>query len=478
MVVNSYIFAWFFAIVFAGYYFLFKGKAQWQNLWLLIASYYSYAIVDCQMTLLLLVCTILYFYLGRCIDRYNQTSEKKASLLTNVGVCLGVGMLLYFKYLNFFIESVANYLSALGFNANIHMLNILMPLGISFFTFKLIAYIVEIHREHIKASTDMVAFGTYIAFFPTIMSGPIDRPKPFLKQLTAYRAFNYEMAIDGLRQIIWGMSKKIIIADALSSYLDKDISTTSGSTLLVVAIFYLLQMYADFSGYSDMAIGTAKILGINIAKNFKYPLFARNIAEYWRNWHMSLTAWLSDYVFAPLNIRFRNWGLYGMSLAIIINLVVIGMWHGPKWSYAVFGLYHGLLYIPLIFSGAFLKKEKLIENRFGLPQLKDFGRMVGTFMLVVFGLIIFRFEDLEVSWNYILKILSPSFFSAPQWPSLITILFIVVMIVAEWIQRKKEYALDLRNVQSAAVRVAICSVLVVLMLVFYTKVETFIYFKF
>ncbi|KAA6306840.1 Peptidoglycan O-acetyltransferase, partial [termite gut metagenome] len=225
--------------------------------------------------------------------------------------------------------------------------NIIMPLGISFFTFKLISYVIEVHRQHIEPTTDVVTFATYVAFFPTIMSGPIDRPNSFIPQLQSKRIFNYDLAVDGCRQILWGMFKKMVVADNCATAVNKiwtEYQGESGGQLLLVAVLFAFQLYADFSGYSDMAIGVGKLLGFKITKNFNYPFFKTNIAEFWRGWHISLTSWLTDYVFMPLNIKFRSIGKWGTIVAIIITFVLVGLWHGANWTFAVFGLYHGLLY--------------------------------------------------------------------------------------------------------------------------------------
>lgn len=305
MQVNSLNFLLFFTIVFVGYYSVCAGKARWQNGWLLLASYVFYGIVEWKMIPLLLVATAVIYALGIGIERYNNSQcERKASLLTTLGVVACVGLLLYFKYLNFFIESFGAFLNVIGLQTNWPTFAIVMPLGISFFTFKLISYVVEVHRGHISASRDFVEFANYIAFFPTILSGPIDRPKAFLEQTSCGRTFDYAMAVDGCRQILWGMFKKMVVADNLAQMVNGTWTgpeSQSSVALIIGALAYPLQMYADFSGYSDMAIGVGKLLGIRVAINFRYPFFATNIAEYWRRWHMSLTSWLTDYVFMPLN---------------------------------------------------------------------------------------------------------------------------------------------------------------------------------
>ncbi|MBB5440356.1 D-alanyl-lipoteichoic acid acyltransferase DltB (MBOAT superfamily) [Pedobacter sp. AK017] len=391
-----------------------KGKGKAQNVWLLLASYFFYGFAEWKMIPLLLTATIVFYGIGLSIGNYNKTNEKKASILTTVGVLLGLGLLLYFKYLNFFIQSFSDFFNAIGLQTHWSTFNILMPLGISFFTFKLISYVIEVHRGHIEPSKDFVDFATYISFFPTILSGPIDRPKPFLTQLTKARIFDYELASIGLKRIFWGMFMKMCVADRLAIYVDAIFDNAlhhNGTSLAFASLLYPIQMYADFAGYSEMAIGVGCLLGIKITENFKRPFFSQNIAEYWRKWHISLTGWLTDYVFMPLNIRFRNMEKWGSIFAIIITFVLIGLWHGSAWTFALFGLYHGLLYIPLMLSGAFFKKSKLKKNSYGLPVFSSSLKMLGTFLLVALGLILFRSASLNEVGMILYKI-------AGNWGSL------------------------------------------------------------
>ena len=479
MIINSLTFLLFFVVVFLIYWFPLKNTTRGQNIFLLLASYFFYGYADWKMLPLLIAATLIFYYLGRAIA--GAKTEKHGYWLTFVGVALGVGTLLYFKYFNFFIESFASLFNAVGLHANLHTFNIIMPLGISFFTFRLLSYIIDIYRGKGQPTDDIIAFGTYVAFFPCILSGPIDRPV-FIKQLQAKREFDYNQAVDGCRQILWGLFKKVVVADNCAVYVDQawgDIPNQSGSTLVLAAILYSFQMYADFSGYSDMAIGVGKLLGFKITKNFNYPFFALNVADYWRRWHMSLTSWLTDYVFMPLNIKFRDLGNLGMILAIIINMVVVGMWHGANWTFAVFGLYHGLLFVPLILSGAFFKKAKIQTNKLGLPILKDFGRIVLTFMLVTIGLMIFRAENVPQVWEYITGICDKSIMAIPETMSLwIPIIMISIMMFIEWMQRDKQYGFEISSL-STPTRYILFILLFMEILFFYPQTQPqFIYIQF
>ena len=447
MVFNSLPFILFFVIVFFVYWFPLKKNTKAQNVFLLVASYFFYGYADWKMLPLLMVATVVFYFLGIGISR--SESEKKASWLRALGVVLGVGLLFYFKYLNFFIESFAHLFESIGLHTNWHTFNIVMPLGVSFFTFRLISYVIDVYNGEVEPTQDVVEFATYIAFFPCILSGPIDKPK-FISQLHSKREFKYDQAVDGMRQILWGLFKKMLVADNCAVYVDEVFSTyteQSGSTLLLAAVFYSIQLYADVSGYSDMAIGIGKLLGFRITRNFNNPFFALNVADFWRRWHMSLTSWVTDYVFTPLNFQFRRWGKAGMILAIIINMMVVGLWHGANWTFVVFGLYHGLLFVPLILSGAFMKKTQLTINRIGLPVLKDFGWMLLTFALVTFGMIIPRAESIGQAWGYICGMIDKSLFSIPWLKTrdyyIPKVVFSFIMLVVEWLQRGKEHGLEL-----------------------------------
>ena len=483
MIINSFSFLLFFSIVFFIYYFPLKEKTKAQNWLLLIASYIFYGIANWKMIPILLVATFIFYFLGIEI---RKGTEKKASLLTTLGVIAGVGLLFYFKYLDFFIESFVALFNSIGLHPNLNTFNIIFPLGISFFTFRLISYVIEIHRGKIEPEKDFAAFATYVAFFPTIMSGPIDRPNDFIPQLHKKRIFSYETAMDGTRQILWGIFKKMVIADNLAVFVNAvwtDLPAQNSPTLFIAAVLYTMQMYADFSGYSDMAIGVGKILGFRITINFKYPFFVTNIAEFWRRWHISLTSWVTDYVFMPLNIKFRDYGKWGMIWAIIINMIIIGIWHGANWTFAVFGLYHGLLFIPLVLSGSFLKKSRLKTNKYDLPRLKDFINMGFTFLLVTVGLIIFRAEFIGQAFFYISKLADFSNFVSLTTDGLRalipTLLCLIGMIMLEWKQREKEYPLQIDAViRSKFIRIAVMWALIVVTVLFSGEEQTFIYMQF
>jgi len=488
MIFNTIEFVVFFALFFVCYYFVFKGKTKSQNILLLVVSYAFYAYADWKILPLLIISTLVFYGLGMAV--FNAESQKKKSRLTTLGLVFGIGVLLYFKYTNFFISSFKDLFESIGLQTNLHTFNIIVPIGISFYTFRLLSYLIDINRGKYEPTRDIVAFSAYVAFFPCILSGPIDRPNTLIPQLqTEKRCFDYSLAVDGLRQILWGLFKKMVVADNCALFVNgvfDNYATMSSSVLFLGAVFYSIQIYADFSGYSDMAIGVGKLLGFRVTKNFNYPFFARNIAEYWRKWHISLTSWLTDYVFMPLNIRFRNMGNAGVILAIIINFALVGLWHGANWTFVVFGLYHGLLYIPLILSGSLLKKEKLKVNRYDLPSLRDAVRMLGTFALVTLSLVVFRAESVGQAWAYVCGMVSPSLFTVPKGlrmgltplDGVLDIVFICVMFLTEWRHRKSEHGLML-TVGRQFVRYIIYILLLLSIYIFKAGYSVhFIYFKF
>lgn len=392
MLVNSFVFWLFFPIVLIVYYTILGKNKKAQNIWLLVASYFFYGYVEIKMIPVILISTLLYYWMGLKIEKENDINPKVASRYTTFGVVMGVGILFYFKYLNFCIDQFALLFEQLGLHTNIHSFNILMPLGVSYFTFKLISYLIEVHRGNIGATKDLMAFGTYVAFFPTIMAGPIDRPNQFLPQLETNRVFKYDNVAEGCRRILWGMFLKMCIADRISPYVDavfQNYTHHNATTIIVASFLASIEMYADFCGYSDMAIGVGKMMGISIRENFNRPFFAQNIADFWRRWHMSLTTWITDYIFKPLTIVFREWGMWGLHLATVLNLVIIGAWHGANWTYVVFGLYHGAL---MIIVASLEKRRKKFEKKHALKDkwYYKYPRMALTFVFFTIGMVLFN----------------------------------------------------------------------------------------
>jgi alginate O-acetyltransferase complex protein AlgI len=482
MVFNSLPFLFFFSAVFFLYWFVFAKNLRLQNLLLLISSYAFYAFWDWRFILLLLFASILNFVLGYYMGKTHSRAVRKR--LLSIGLIISIGGLVYFKYANFFISSFIALLSRLNFHPDTHVVNIILPLGISFFTFRNMAYLLDINKGKIEPATDWLAYFNFVAFFPSLIAGPIDKAGLLMPQLQKKRVFKKDEAIDGLRQILWGIFKKAVIADNCAAITDPIFANHTAypaSTLVCVLFFYAIQIYADFSGYSDMAIGVARLLGFNITRNFDYPFFAQNISEFWRRWHMSLTAWLTEYVFTPLSIAFRDYGKAGIIAAILINFLVIGLWHGPNWTFVLFGLLHGCYYIPYILRGKNISKKKKADIH--KTSLTDVLSMAGTFILVMLAFVLFRSDTVEQALDIYGQLISKTLFSTPIFERnnivVYTLILICFFMTVEWVGRHRQHALaNIGAKWPIAIRWPFYYALVVLIFLLATSKQQFIYFQF
>ncbi|NHM06440.1 MBOAT family protein [Flavobacterium sp. CYK-4] len=446
MLFNSYPFFVFFAVVFGLYWWVFNKNVKAQNFVVLAASYFFYAWADWRFSFLLLGVTILNYFLGIYINRSEKPMTRK--ILLNIGLLQGIGGLAFFKYYNFFVTSIADAFALIGVQVSLQTLNIIVPLGISFFTFRTLSYLLDVEKGKVKPITDWISFFTYVSFFPSLLSGPIDKARTFIPQLEKLRVFNYDMAADGSRQILWGFFKKIVVANniaPLTNEIFTNYQTLPASSLWLGAVLYAFQIYADFSGYSDMAIGFSKLLGFNITKNFDNPFFAQSIPEYWRKWHISLTAWLTEYVFTPLSITFRDYDKLGLILAIVGNFVIVGIWHGANWTYVFFGLFHGLYFIPSILNGTMNKKIKTDKTKLW-PTLTESFNMARTFFVIMLTFVIFKADSMAHAFGYYKHMVSTSIFSIPviDFASVaIVLLFSLLMFGTEWKHRYQDHGLVL-----------------------------------
>ena len=441
MLFNSIEFLIFLPIAFILYWSVFR-QLKLQNLFIVIASYIFYGWWNKEFLILIAITTLLSFSSGILIKKFNgkrgwQKCISGANIVANL-LILG-----YFKYCNFFGESFAQVMNSLGINVDWVTLDIILPVGISFYTFQALSYSIDVYRGKIKATTDIVAFFAYISFFPQLVAGPIERATNLLPQILNKRFFDYAAAVDGCRQMLWGFFKKMVIADNCAIAVDtiwNNYSNESGFTLLMGGIFFAFQIYGDFSGYSDIAIGTAKLFGINLKQNFNFPYFSRNIAEFWRKWHISLTSWFKDYLYIPLG------GSRCSTKRVIFNTIIIfvvsGLWHGANWTFIVWGIYNALLFIPLLLT----KKNRnylnsVAVNKF-LPSPKEFLQIVSTFILVTFGWIIFRSESISEAFLFIGNIFSPTLFNIEMPYGKSITIGIMFMLVVEWLNRNKLHALQ------------------------------------
>lgn len=449
-----------------------------QNGLLLVASYVFYASWSFKFLFLLIATTLIVFFVGEKMK--SATASKKVWWL-RAGILVTISQLIYFKYSNFFIENFNDFLLNFGLRGNMQLLKLVFPIGISFYSFRMMGYLLDIKNNKLKTEASLLDFGVFIAFFPCMIAGPIDKASPFIKQLHTKREFSSEQFSDGWRQILWGLFKKLVVADNIATItgpMFDSYETANGSALLVGAVLYFIQIYSDFSGYSDMAIGISKLLGIKVQPNFNFPLFAQNVADYWRRWHISLTGWLTEYVFTPLSIRFRDYGKWGLIIAIIVNFLVVGFWHGAEWHYIFHGLVSGLMFIPLILSGNMNKKIKPSYAFF--PPMKEIAKIVFTFACFTLLMVLFSVKDMEIAFGMYKRMFSLSLFQLPNF-KLQKEVFILIgfMMLIEWIGRDKEFAIkETLSSKSRILRWGFYYILVFLIFLFYIAPKGFIYAQF
>ena len=481
MLFNSIEFALFFPIVFLLYWGL-KKEVKIQNLFLLAASYFFYAWWDWRFLSLVILCSVTNYVAGLLMMKSHKPKIQK--LILCVGCCISLGVLAIFKYYNFFVSSFVEAFSLFGTTLQAHTLNLILPVGISFYTFHTLSYTIDVYRKQFEPSKDIVSFFLFVSIFPLAMAGPIERAPNLLPQIYRQRTFDYTRAMDGLRQILWGLFKKIVIADSCGQFANQifdNFQDQSGSTLFLGALFFTFQIYGDFSGYSDMAIGIGRLLGFNFLHNFNFPYFSRDIAEFWRRWHISLTTWFRDYLYIPLG------GSRGTKAQVIRNTFIIflvsGFWHGANWTFIAWGVFHAILFLPLILSGQNRKHINSVAEGRMLPSFKETAQIGTTFLLVLFGWILFRAESIQDATTYISGIFSPSLFTIPvvegAKKAIITLFMTAVFIAVEWIGRNNAYAIENFGLKwKAPYRYALYYAIVILIFLFAGKEREFIYFQF
>lgn len=513
MLFNSLEFAFFLPIVFLLYWFLTPSGINgpryslfhyWhvseqtalniQNAFVLVASYVFYGWWDWRFLLLIAFTSFCSWGSGLLIGRgLTQPSLKGRRLFSPrfwmiVNIVLNLGILAVFKYYDFFVSEFGQ---LFGISTDSLLLRIILPVGISFYTFQALSYSIDVYRQKIEPTKDIIAFFAFISFFPQLVAGPIERATNLLPQFLNKRTFSYDQATDGMRQILWGLFKKIVVADNCATYVDQvwaTYDTQTGSTLLLAAILFTFQIYGDFSGYSDIAIGTAKLFGIKLMRNFNNPYFSRDIAEFWRRWHISLTTWFRDYVYIPLGgsrpevpahiknpDRYKKWIIVRNTFVIFL---LSGFWHGANWTFIAWGAYHAILFLPLILLGKNRKyTNQVAEGRF-LPTWKECGQMLLTFALVVLGWIIFRAETITQAWEYICGIWNNNLFSIPNHAGIHALFAnLLLLIMVEWFQRNKQHSLDIAALP-AYLRYTIYIVMVFITFSFGGHTVNFIYFQF
>jgi alginate O-acetyltransferase complex protein AlgI len=482
MLFNSIDFAKFLPIVFILYWFVTNKKLNLQNALLLVASYFFYACWDWRFMFLLMFSTLLDFFTG--LKMQDSNNQKWKRFWFWLSVIINLGFLGVFKYYNFFAESFSEVISHFGLQVNPSRLNIILPVGISFYTFHGLSYVIDIYKDRIKAEKNFVDYAVFVSFFPLLVAGPIERATHLLPQIKKERTFNYTKAVDGLRQILWGLFKKIVIADNCAEYANQIFNNSaeySGSTLVLGAIFFTFQIYGDFSGYSDIALGTARLFGIDLLRNFAFPYFSRDIAEFWRRWHISLSSWFKDYLYIPLGgSKGGNWMRIRNTFIIFI---VSGFWHGANWTFIVWGALNAIFIMPSIIMKTNRNNIETVAQGKLLPTAKEFFQMVVTFGLAVFAWIFFRAENIGHAINYISEILSPSLFSVPKFMgmsrALTTIILVAIFVLVEWKGREEQFAIQTLGIKwKRPLRYAMYYAIVIAIFWFGGKEQQFIYFQF
>lgn len=482
MLFNSIGFVIFLPVVFILYWFVTNKNLKLQNILLLLASYFFYACWDWRFLFLLMFSTLLDYFTG--LKMQDAKNQKRKRFWFWLSIAINLGFLGIFKYYNFFAESFAEVISNVGLQVNPWTLKVILPVGISFYTFHGLSYVIDIYKNRIKAEKNFVDYAVFVSFFPLLVAGPIERATHLLPQIKKRRTFDYSKAVDGLRQILWGLFKKIVIADNCAEFANQIFNNSAdqpGSNLALGAVFFAFQIYGDFSGYSDIAIGTARLFGIDLLRNFAFPYFSRDIAEFWRRWHISLSSWFKDYLYIPLGgskggnwLRIRN---------TFIIFIVSGFWHGANWTFIVWGALNAFFILPSIIMKTNRNNLETVAQGNLLPTLKEFFQMIITFTLAVFAWIFFRAENIPHALSYISGIFSKSLFSiptiTPHFPVLIIIILIIIFTIIEWLGREQQYAIaKLGTKWKSALRYAMYYAIIIAIFWFAGKDQQFIYFQF
>lgn len=487
MFFNSINFAIFLPIVFFLYWFATKGNFRLQNILLLFSSYFFYACWDWRFLFLLVFSTLLDYYTGIKIHDARNKRVKIVWLWLSIGINLG--FLGVFKYYNFFAASFVEGLSLLGFKADLGTIQVILPVGISFYTFHGLSYVIDLYKNRIKPERNFVDYSVFVSFFPLLVAGPIERATHLLPQILKKRTFDYTKAVNGLRQILWGLFKKVVIADNCAEYANMIFNNStdySGSTLVLGALFFTFQIYCDFSGYSDIALGTARLFGIELLRNFAFPYFSRDIAEFWRRWHISLTTWFRDYLYIPL-----GGSVGGIRMKIrntFIIFIVSGFWHGANWTFIAWGALNAIYFLPLMFFNRNRKNIQIVAHGKYLPSFSEFLAILLTFCMTVFAWIFFRAANISHALSYIKEMFVGLFqkgsylqsYNFMAWQvGVVLPIFVLFFIIIEWIGREHEYAIEKTGFKWHPVfRWSFYFAIASSVLLFAGKEQVFIYFQF
>jgi len=486
MLFNSIEFAVFLPLVFILYWFVFQKNISRQNLLILLVSYVFYAWWDWRFLFLLAFSTFLDYFAGLKIEQSKTEKESKFWLILSIGINLG--FLGFFKYYNFFVTELTAAIANAGITIDPWTLKVILPVGISFYTFHGLSYIIDIYKKRIIAEKNFVDYAVFVSYFPLLVAGPIERATHLLPQFKRARVFNYQNAADGMRQILWGLFKKVVIADNCATYAN-DIFNSSGehngSSLFIGAVFFTFQIYGDFSGYSDIALGVSRLFGIELLRNFAFPYFSRDIAEFWRRWHISLSTWFRDYLYFPLGGS--KGGTWMKVRNTFIIFIVSGFWHGANWTFLAWGFLNALYFIPLLLLDKNRTNLDIIPTHNFLPSIKEFFQISFTFFLTVIAWIFFRSDNISQAFSIIGEIFSKSSLSIPDFLGKHDMIYLIihccmigVLLVTEWLHRDKQHGLQFNNatLYSKVRRWSVYAVIVVFILLFGGKQNNFIYFQF
>lgn len=480
MLFNSIDFAIFLPVVFVLYWYVANNNLKLQNVLIVAASYVFYGWWDWRFLSLILISTIVDYTVGLKLKSENNKTKRKTLLWTSILVNLG--FLGYFKYYNFFIDNFVAAFSFFGSEIKPNSLNIILPVGISFYTFQTLSYTIDVYKRKLEPTKNLIAFSAFVSFFPQLVAGPIERAKNLLPQFYQKRSFDYPKAVDGMRQILWGLFKKIVIADNCAEVVNLIFNNStdySGATLALGAVFFAFQIYGDFSGYSDIAIGTSRLFGFNLMRNFAFPYFSRDIAEFWRRWHISLSTWFRDYLYIPLGGS--RGGIWMKIRNIFIIFLVSGFWHGANWTFIAWGAINAIYFLPLILTHNNRNHIEIVAKGKPLPDIKEVLFILTTFSFTIFAWIFFRAENISHAIQYISDIFNHpgSFLLLSVYKKHMTLIFLItILLLIEWLGRENQYAIE-KMQYPKFLRWSVYLILGIMVFTFgnYDKTE-FIYFAF
>lgn len=477
MLFNTFNFLSFLLVIFPIYWMLNKNL-KIQNLFILICSYFFYACWDYRFLFLLIFSTFLDFFTGQKIYTSKSDGEKKMWLL--ISVCINLGFLGFFKYYNFFVEQAATLINLIGFKPNIWTLRIILPIGISFYTFHGLSYVFDIYNDKFKPKESFFDYAVFVCFFPLLVAGPIERVTHLLPQVEKKRSFTYSNAVYGLRQILWGLFKKVVIADNCAVYANQifnNYSSYNGATLLVGAFFFAFQIYGDFSGYSDIALGTARLFGFELLKNFSYPYFSRDIAEFWRRWHMSLSSWFRDYLYIPLGGSKVSKAKQVRNTFIIF--LVSGFWHGANWTFIFWGLLNAIYFLPLLLANKNRSNLQFASDKGLKASLINISKILITFFLTTIAWVFFRSPTLGSAFDYVYRLFFKGLMHKPTVFPYEIVILVLVFIGFEWNGKNDDFAIArIGERKPAIIKYSVYYAIIILLFMYAGRNQEFIYFQF